>query len=130
MRMNGLYPGPATAPGWKFASGNPFGPGCAIRVGLKSGAPWKSTTAGPCILCGSGSCKEWRFAALTVDKHVDQDALLKAHKVTPVEVHHDEDGKPTEGGAVPLVPVADKPSKSFTKHGGRVAPLPQRKVAR
>ena len=47
MRMNGLYPGPATAPGWKFASGKPVGPGSAIRVGLKSGAPWKSTTACP-----------------------------------------------------------------------------------
>ena len=40
-------PGPATAPGWKCASGKPVGPGSAIRVGLKSGAPWKSTTAWP-----------------------------------------------------------------------------------
>ena len=45
--MNGLYPGPATAPGWKLASGKPFGPAVAMRMGLKSGAPWKSTTAGP-----------------------------------------------------------------------------------
>ena len=28
--MNGLYPGPATAPGWNLASGKPFGPGSAI----------------------------------------------------------------------------------------------------
>ncbi len=49
--MNGLYPGPATAPGWKFASGKPFGPGVAIRVGLKSGAPWKLTTACPNRFC-------------------------------------------------------------------------------
>ena len=39
--MNGLYPGPATAPGANLASGNPSGPGVAIRVGLKSGAPAK-----------------------------------------------------------------------------------------
>ena len=37
--MNGLYPGPATAPGTSLASGKPFGPGWAIRVGLKSGTP-------------------------------------------------------------------------------------------
>src|SRR5689334_5863519 len=45
--MKGLYPGPATAPGAKSASGNPFGPGTSLRVGLKSGAPLKSTRAGP-----------------------------------------------------------------------------------
>ena len=28
-----LYPGPATAPGANLASGNPFGPGTATRVG-------------------------------------------------------------------------------------------------
>ena len=37
--MNGLYPGPATAPGCNDFSGNPVGPGTATRVGLKSGAP-------------------------------------------------------------------------------------------
>ena len=47
IRMNGLYPGPATAPGWNFASGKPVGPGSAIRVGLKSGAPLKLTSACP-----------------------------------------------------------------------------------
>ena len=53
--MNGLYPGPATAPGWNLASGNPFGPGVAMRVGLKSGAPAKFTTAGPNgFCCGVG----------------------------------------------------------------------------
>ena len=45
--MKGLYPGPATAPGWSLASGNPSGPGVAMRVGLKSGAPAKFTPAGP-----------------------------------------------------------------------------------
>ena len=45
--MNGLYPGPATAPGCNDFSGNPVGPGTATRVGLKSGAPWKWITAGP-----------------------------------------------------------------------------------
>ena len=49
--MNGLYPGPATAPGWNLASGNPAGPGVAMRVGLKSGAPAKFTTAGPNGFC-------------------------------------------------------------------------------
>ena len=49
--MNGLYPGPATAPGWSLASGNPFGPGVAMRVGLKSGAPAKFTPAGPNRFC-------------------------------------------------------------------------------
>ena len=49
--MNGLYPGPATEPGWKFFSGNPVGPGSAILVGLKSGAPWKCTAAGPKWFC-------------------------------------------------------------------------------
>src|SRR5262249_62236382 len=49
--MNGLYPGPATAPGANLASGNPVGPGSAIRVGLKSGAPAKCTTAGPKGVC-------------------------------------------------------------------------------
>src|SRR5260370_22204360 len=51
MRINGLYPGPATAPGWNLASGKPLGPGTAIRVGLKSGAPWKWTSAGPNGFC-------------------------------------------------------------------------------
>ena len=55
MRMNGLYPGPATAPGANLASGNPVGPGVAIRVGLKFGAPAKCTTAGPNgLTCGVG----------------------------------------------------------------------------
>src|ERR1700688_2360858 len=45
--MNGLYPGPATEPGEKLASGNPVGPGTAVRVGLKSGAPWKLMMAVP-----------------------------------------------------------------------------------
>ena len=53
--MNGLYPGPATEPGWNLASGKPAGPGVAIRVGLKSGAPAKFTTAGPNgFCCGVG----------------------------------------------------------------------------
>ena len=53
--MNGLYPGPATAPGANLASGNPSGPGVAIRVGLKSGAPAKFTAAGPNgFSCGVG----------------------------------------------------------------------------
>ena len=47
IRMNGLYPGPATAPGCNDFSGNPVGPGTATRVGLKSGAPAKWITAGP-----------------------------------------------------------------------------------
>src|SRR5258707_3232448 len=51
MRMKGLYPGPATAPGWNWASGKPLGPGTAMRVGLKSGAPWKWTSAGPNGFC-------------------------------------------------------------------------------
>src|SRR6202008_2631209 len=46
-RMNGLYPGPATAPGANLASGKPVGPGTATRVGLKFGAPAKCTTPGP-----------------------------------------------------------------------------------
>ena len=49
--MNGLYPGPATAPGWNLASGNPSGPGTAMRVGLKSGAPAKLIGAGPKWFC-------------------------------------------------------------------------------
>src|SRR2546430_16830239 len=49
--MKGLYPEPATAPGWNLASGKPFGPGTAIRVGLKSGAPWKWTSACPKGFC-------------------------------------------------------------------------------
>ena len=53
--MNGLYPGPATAPGANLASGNPFGPGSAMRVGLKSGAPAKLMTPGPNgLACGAG----------------------------------------------------------------------------
>src|ERR1700751_1297684 len=46
-RMNGLYPGPATEPGANLASGNPSGPGTAMRVGAKLGAPAKFTTPGP-----------------------------------------------------------------------------------
>ena len=49
--MNGLYPGPATEPGANLASGNPVGPGTAIRVGLKFGAPAKFTTPGPNGFC-------------------------------------------------------------------------------
>jgi hypothetical protein len=49
--MNGLYPGPATEPGANLASGNPFGPGWAMRVGLKLGAPAKFTTPGPNGFC-------------------------------------------------------------------------------
>src|SRR6478736_4521603 len=45
--MNGLYPGPATAPGANLAGGNPFGPGTSTRVGPKFGAPAKFTTPGP-----------------------------------------------------------------------------------
>src|SRR4051812_45853698 len=51
IRMNGLYPCLATAPGWKLASGKPCGPGVATRLGLKSGAPLKSTTADPKRFC-------------------------------------------------------------------------------
>src|SRR5438067_629468 len=43
--MNGLYPGPATEPGWNLASGNPAGPGVAIRVGLKAAETATSTAA-------------------------------------------------------------------------------------
>ena len=56
--MNGLYPGPATEPGWNLASGNPADPGVAIRVGLKSCAPAKCTAAGPNgLACGVGEAR-------------------------------------------------------------------------
>src|SRR5260370_13383510 len=51
--MNGLYPGPATEPGWNLTSGKPVGPATAIRVGLKSGAPAKFTTPGPNGFCAA-----------------------------------------------------------------------------
>jgi len=67
IRMNGLYPGPATAPGWNWASGNPSGPGVAMRVGLKSGAPAKLMTAGPNgFRCGVG------LLSVTVCTHAGQ----------------------------------------------------------
>ena len=62
MRTNGLYPGPATAPGWNLASGNPVGPGSAMRVGLKSGAPLKWTIACPNLFwagLGESSVTVW-----------------------------------------------------------------------
>lgn len=89
----------------------------------------KPTTTGRCHICGSGSCAHWRFAALDEDKRVDVDALLKAHGVTPAIVEHDAEGKVT-GGAAVLVPMESKPSATYTKHGGRVAPLPVRKATR
>lgn len=89
----------------------------------------KPTTTGPCLICGSGSCAIYRFAALTEEKHVDHGALLAAHKVKPAEVVHDEEGNPVVGedgkypGAVPLEPMTTKPSKSFHRNGGRIGPL-------
>ena len=47
MRMNGLYPCVATAPGRNAFRGKPLGPGTATRRGAKFGAPWKWITAGP-----------------------------------------------------------------------------------
>src|ERR1700722_17891861 len=63
MRMNGVYlsRGGTSAPGWKFLSGKPVGPGTAIRVGLKSGAPAKWMTAGPKGVAVGGG-----FASVTV----------------------------------------------------------------
>lgn len=89
----------------------------------------KPTTTGRCHLCGSGSCLHWRFAALDEDKRVDMGALMSAHDVTPATVEHDGEDKVT-GGATPLVPMESKPSATFTKHNGRVAPLPVRKAVR
>src|ERR1700747_1831521 len=45
--VRGLYPPDAPAPGVNLFRGKPVGPGTAVRVGLKSGAPWKWITAGP-----------------------------------------------------------------------------------
>ena len=71
--MNGLYPGPATAPGWNLASGNPSGPGTAMRVGLKSGAPAKLMRAGP-----NGFCDARRVAQVTVCTHAGQEMPMLA----------------------------------------------------
>ena len=71
--MNGLYPGPATAPGWNLASGNPSGPGVAMRVGLKSGAPAKLMTAGP-----NGFCCGVGLLRVTVCTHAGQEMPMLA----------------------------------------------------
>ena len=79
--MNGLYPGPATAPGWNLASGNPSGPGTAMRVGLKSGAPAKLIGAGPKWFCDGGGLIRW-----TVCTHAGQEMPMLASlgaKFTP-----------------------------------------------
>src|SRR5713226_1568167 len=65
--MNGLYPGPATAPGEKLAGGKPFGPGTNVRVGLKSGSPRKWTTAGPNLFASAEG--ESRVAVCTQAAH-------------------------------------------------------------
>lgn len=90
----------------------------------------KPTTTGTCLLCGSGSCQVYRFAALTEERHVDHGALLKAHGITPAEVVHDDKGEIVVGedgkhpGATPLTPMEAKPTVSFRKNKGRVGPLP------
>lgn len=89
----------------------------------------RPTTTGACVLCGSGSCKFWRFAVLTADKHVDMGALHTAHDIAPAEVEHDAAGK-VIGGAVQLVPMAAAQTASHKKNGGRIAPLPVRKARR
>src|SRR6516165_7577395 len=71
--MNGLYPGPATAPGASLASGNPSGPGTATRVGLKSGAPAKLMTAGPNGFCCGVALIRW-----TVCTHAGQEMPMLA----------------------------------------------------
>ena len=79
--MNGLYPGPATAPGWNLASGNPSGPGTAMRVGLKSGAPAKLIGAGPKWFCYGVGLIRW-----TVCTHAGQEMPMLASlgaKFTP-----------------------------------------------
>src|SRR5260370_695634 len=81
MRINGLYPGPATAPGWNWAGGKPLGPGTAIRVGLKSGAPWKWTSAGP-----NGFCAGVGLSMITVCTQAGQPMPILASlgaKFTP-----------------------------------------------
>src|ERR1700751_3494457 len=81
IRMNGLYPGPATAPGWNLASRNPSGPGAAMRVGLKSGAPAKLMTAGPKWLSAGDGLIRW-----TVCTHAGQEIPMLASlgaKFTP-----------------------------------------------
>src|SRR5579863_9946290 len=81
--MNGLYlsPGGTSDPGWNFVSGKPVGPGTAIRVGLKSGAPAKWMTAGPNGLpVGVG------FASVTVCTQAAQPIPILASlgaKLTP-----------------------------------------------
>ncbi len=98
----------------------------------KAPAPPKPTTTGPCLLCGSGSCPTWRFAALTEEGHVDHGALLTAHKVTPAEVKHDDEGNVIvgDGSAPVLVPMAAKETASHKRNGGRVGPLQVRKARR
>src|SRR5579864_8636408 len=79
--MNGLYPGPATAPGANLASGNPSGPGTAMRVGLKSGAPAKLSGAGPKWFCDGGG-----LIRCTVCTHFGQEMPMLASlgaKFTP-----------------------------------------------
>lgn len=83
----------------------------------------KSTTIGACHLCGSVSCRHWRFAALTEDGHVNQDALYAAHDVKPDVVEHDADGKVT-GGATPILPMTSIETTSHKRNKGRVGPLP------
>lgn len=78
----------------------------------------KVTTIGPCHICGSGSCAIWRHAAVDSEGVVDGDALHVAHGI----VHDPE--------AVPLVPMVEKPTVTYQKHKGRVAPLPMRQKGR
>src|ERR1700746_2300542 len=79
--MNGLYPAPATEPGANLASGNPFGPGTAIRVGAKFGAPAKLIGAGPNGFCAGEGLIRW-----TVCTHAGQEMPMLASlgaKFTP-----------------------------------------------
>src|SRR3954454_7590958 len=82
MRMNGLYPGRATAPGWNFVSGKPFGPGVATRSGLKSGAPSNRTSAWP-----NGFSVGVGLSSVTVCTHFGQPiARFKLRREVDVEV--------------------------------------------
>ena len=64
-----------------MASGNPSGPGTAIRVGLKSGAPAKLSGAGPKWFCSGDGLIRW-----TVCTHAGQEMPMLASlgaKFTP-----------------------------------------------
>src|ERR1700746_1319803 len=79
--MNGLYPAPATEPGANLASGNPFGPDVAIRVGAKFGAPAKLIGPGP-----NGFCATVGLIRCTVCTHAGQEMAMLASlgaKFTP-----------------------------------------------